>query len=90
MRRKHSIPAHVGGQEILDAYKADKVDTVRREETSEEIAQQRKILEQAKWIEPKPEEISRRFFDNHQDAAAFAQRMGDKGYHAKIKRDGSR
>ena len=48
MRRKHSIPAHVGGQEILDAYKADKVYTVRREETSEEIAQQRKILEQAK------------------------------------------
>ena len=48
MRRKHSIPAHVGGQEILDAYKADKVDTVRREETSEEIAHQRKILEQAK------------------------------------------
>ena len=48
MRRKHSIPLNVGGQEILDAYKADNVDTVKREETSEEIAQQRKILEQAK------------------------------------------
>ena len=48
MRRKHSIPAHVGGQEILDAYKADKVDTVRKEETAEEVAHQRKILEQAK------------------------------------------
>ena len=48
MRRKHSIPAHVGGQEILDAYKADKVDTVRKEETAEQIAHQRKILEQAK------------------------------------------
>ena len=38
MRRKHSIPLNVGGQEILDAYKADKVDTVRKEETAEEIA----------------------------------------------------
>ena len=48
MRRKHSIPLNVGGQEILDAYKADKVDTVRKEETAEQIAHQRKVLEQAK------------------------------------------
>ena len=48
MRRKHSIPLNVGGQEILDAYKADKVDTVRKEETAEEIAHQRKVLDQAK------------------------------------------
>mgnify|MGYP001293899822 FL=1 len=48
MRRKHSIPLNVGGQEILDAYKADNVDTVRKEESAEEIAHQRKILDQAK------------------------------------------
>ena len=48
MRRKHSIPARVGGQEILDAYTSDKINTVRREETAEEISHQRKILEQAK------------------------------------------
>ena len=48
------------------------------------------MKEQAKWKEPDPEDISRRFFDHQKDAAAFAQRMGDKGYHAKIKRDGSR
>jgi len=48
MRRKHSIPSSVGGQEILDAYKADNVDTVRKEETAEEIAHQRKVLDQAK------------------------------------------
>ena len=48
MRRKHSIPLNVGGQEILDAYTSDKVDTVRKEETAEEIAKQRKILDQAK------------------------------------------
>ena len=44
MRRKHSIPVSVGGQEILDAYKADNVGTVRKEETVEEIAHQRKVL----------------------------------------------
>ena len=48
MRRKHSIPESVGGQEILDAYKADKVGTVRKEESAEEIAHQRKVLDQAK------------------------------------------
>ena len=48
MRRKHGIPPEVGGQEILDAYKADKVGTIRKEETAEEIAHQRKILDQAK------------------------------------------
>ena len=48
MRRKHSIPLNVGGQEILDAYKADNVDIVKKEESAEEIAHQRKILDQAK------------------------------------------
>ena len=48
MRRKHGIPESVGGQEILDAYKADNVGTVRKEESVEEIAHQRKVLDQAK------------------------------------------
>ena len=48
MRRKHGIPESVGGQEILDAYKADNVGTVRKEESAEDIAKQRKILDQAK------------------------------------------
>jgi hypothetical protein len=48
MRRKHSIPLNVGGQEILDAYKSDNVDVVKKEESAEEIAHQRKILDQAK------------------------------------------
>ena len=47
------------------------------------------MKEQAQWEEPDPEDISRRFFDHQKDAAVFAQRMSDKGYHAKIKRDGS-
>ena len=48
MRRKHGIPESIGGQEILDAYKADNVGTVRKEESAEEIAHQRKVLDQAK------------------------------------------
>jgi len=48
MRRKHSIPLSVGGEELLDAYRTDKVGTVRKEESAEEIAHQRKILDQAK------------------------------------------
>ncbi len=48
MRRKHSIPLSVGGEEILDAYRADKVGTVRKVESAEEIAHQRKVLDQAK------------------------------------------
>jgi hypothetical protein len=42
----------------------------------------------SEWI-PSPTEINRRFFDKPQDAAVFAKRMGDKGYHATVKRDGA-
>lgn len=48
MRRKHGISSTIGGQEILDAYRADNIGTVRKEETTEEIAHTRKVLETAK------------------------------------------
>ena len=48
MRRKHSIPTSVGGLELLEAYNADKLGTVKKEESAEEIAHQRKVLESAK------------------------------------------
>jgi len=48
MRRKHSIPLSVGGDKVLDAFKADSMGTVRKEESAEEIAHQRKVLDQAK------------------------------------------
>jgi len=48
MRRKHSIPHSVGHAEILEAYQADNVGTVKKEESAEEIAHQRKVLDQAK------------------------------------------
>jgi len=41
MRRKHSIPISVDGQQILDAYNADNIGVVRKEETAEQIASRR-------------------------------------------------
>ena len=46
------------------------------------------MKEPAKWKPPLPTEIQRRFFDKHEDAANFAKRMNDRGFHASIKRDG--
>ena len=48
MRRKHSIPHSVSHTQILEAYNADKLSTVKKEESAEEIAHQRKVLDQAK------------------------------------------
>ena len=48
MKRKHNIPSHIGGLEILEAYNADNLGKVKKEETAEEIANQRKVLESAK------------------------------------------
>ena len=48
MKRKHNIPSHIGGLEILEAYNADNIGKVKKEETAEEIANQRKVLESAK------------------------------------------
>ena len=46
------------------------------------------MKEQAKWTQPKPEEIGRRYFDNQEGAFKFAKTMNDKGYYARIKKDG--
>jgi len=47
------------------------------------------MRESAKWNPPKPSEINRRFFDKHIDAAKFAKRKNDEGYHATVKVDGA-
>jgi hypothetical protein len=47
------------------------------------------IREQAKWIEPNPEDIRKRFFDDRVSASKFAQRMTDDGYHSRVKEDRS-
>ncbi len=43
---------------------------------------------EAKWVEPDPADISRRFFDKREDAVQFANRMSNNNYYAKIKTDG--
>ena len=48
MRRKHNIPTTIGGLEILEAYNTDKLNTVKKQESAEENAHQRKVLETAK------------------------------------------
>ena len=47
------------------------------------------MRESTKWNPPKSTEIYRRFFDKHIDAAEFAKRKNDEGYHATVKTDGA-
>ena len=47
------------------------------------------MRESAKWNPPKSTEIHRRYFDKHIDAAEFAKRKNDEGYHASVKSDGA-
>ena len=47
------------------------------------------IRELVKWKPPSSTEVNKRYFDKHEDAAEFAKRMNDEGYHASIKRDGA-
>jgi len=46
------------------------------------------MKENTKWVEPKSEDIGRRYFDYQEGAFKFAKIMNDKGYFAKIKTDG--
>ena len=45
--------------------------------------------EQAKWIEPDPKDISKRFCQDREQASQFAKSMQEQGFHARIKTDGS-
>ena len=47
------------------------------------------MKENAKWVDPDPRIIQRRFFDYHKDAREFAKRLGDEGYMVSIKQDRS-
>ena len=47
------------------------------------------IREQAKWIEPDPKDISKRFCQDREQASQFAKIMQEQGFHASIKTDGS-
>ena len=47
------------------------------------------IREQAKWVEPDPKDVHRRFCQSREDAQRFAKSMNEQGYHATIKTDGN-
>ena len=47
------------------------------------------MRENAKWVEPDPKKVHKRFCQSREDANKFAQRMQDAGHHATIKTDGS-
>jgi|TARA_Y100000034_G_scaffold124792_1_gene173438 superfamily II DNA helicase RecQ len=46
------------------------------------------MKENAKWIPPDPEKISKRFCQSRKDAQKLAKRLNDDGYHVSIKTDG--
>ena len=46
------------------------------------------MKENAKWVDPDPSIIQKRFFDRHEDARQFAKKMGDQGYMVTVKQDG--
>ena len=46
------------------------------------------MKEQAKWVQPDPKEINRRFCQSRKEAQRFAASMNEQGYHATIKTDG--
>ena len=48
------------------------------------------MRENAKWVEPDPKKIIKRFCQSREDANRYAKSMEEQGYHVRIKEDGSR
>tara|TARA_Y100000590_G_C15398022_1_gene892696 strand:+ start:283 stop:492 length:210 start_codon:yes stop_codon:yes gene_type:complete len=46
------------------------------------------MRENAKWINPDPKEIRKRFCQSREDASLFANSMQNQGYFVSIKTDG--
>ena len=46
------------------------------------------MKEQAHWVEPNPEDIRRRFFEDRAAASKFAQSMQEDGHRTRIRTDG--
>ena len=45
------------------------------------------IRELAKWVEPDPEKIIKRFCQSREDANIYAKSLQEQGYHVSIKTD---
>ena len=60
----------------------------KKEEKSKNTHAQ--IRENAKWVEPDPKDVHRRFCQSREDANRYAESLQEQGYHVRIKEDGSR
>ena len=60
----------------------------KKEEKSKNTHAQ--IRENAKWVEPDPKDVHKRFCQSREDANRYAKSMEEQGYHVRIKEDGSR
>ena len=60
----------------------------KKEEKSKNTHAQ--IREQAKWVEPDPKDIQKRFCQSREDANRYAESLQEQGYYVRIKEDRTR
>ena len=58
----------------------------KKEEKSKNTHAQ--IRENAKWVEPDPKDVHKRFCQSREDANRYAERLQEQGYYVRIKEDG--
>ena len=58
----------------------------KKEEKSKNTHAQ--IREQAKWVEPDPKDVHKRFCQSREDANRYAESLQEQGYYVRIKEDG--
>ena len=59
----------------------------KKEEKSKNTHAQ--IRERAKWVEPDPKDVHKRFCQSREDANRYAESLQEQGYHVRIKEDGT-
>ena len=59
----------------------------KKEEKSKNTHAQ--IRENAKWGEPDPKDVHKRFCQSREDANRYAESLQEQGYHVRIKEDRS-
>ena len=59
----------------------------KKEEKSKNTHAQ--IRENAKWVEPDPKDVHKRFCQSREDANIYAESLQEQGYYVRIKEDRS-
>ena len=59
----------------------------KKEEKSKNTHAQ--IRENAKWVEPDPKDVHKRFCQSREDANRYAESLQEQGYYVRIKEDRS-